>query len=216
MSFLRRNLTGWYLFSFAGYFTCPYICCRARSAQFAMAITFPQLTKMNLEKLILKTKNNDGNLQKQTKAVNWEMVLSHHPSCDHDHTLLLAKIRLCTRCTLLLVGLLLAVVVPDIIVLSPNIYLATAILLPLPAVVDFTIHELGYWKSSNYWRLVTGLLLGFACGNILTIFTKGAYLATAFLIIWLFFLEFAVAFVLLLAGKLEAFIGRYDVAVRRQ
>ena len=87
-------------------------------------------------------------------------------------------------------------------------------LLPLPAVADFVTHRLGRWQGSNATRLSSGILLGVAVGLIgHNLFGSRAWWCVS-QVAWLVFLEFAVAVVLSRAGKLDAYIERYEEAVR--
>jgi len=72
------------------------------------------------------------------------------------------------------------------------------------------MHEVGIWKSSNLTRLLSGLLLGSAIGWGGYAFLHGGFLVLT----WLVILEVAVGVLLRLTGHLDAFIERYEKAVR--
>lgn len=113
----------------------------------------------------------------------------------------------------MLVGVLLRL---DSRVFASIIPIWVSLLLPLPAVVDFTAHELEWWRSNNPKRLLSGLLLGLAVGIGGYALVRGPALWGAFLIAWLVILEFGVAVALQCAGRLDGYIERYERGVRQE
>lgn len=151
-----------------------------------------------------------------SSGIRWSMLISHHPPCNYDRTFRIGGVRICTRCFGVLLGVLASILLQvDSHVLASIIPLWMSLLLPLPAVVDFTAHELEWWRSNNAKRLASGLLLGFAVG-------VGGYTALsgcAFLgfldIAWLAILEFGVAVILRCTGRLDRYVDRYEKGVRK-
>lgn len=94
--------------------------------------------------------------------------------------------------------------------LSPGYFL-----LPLPAIVDFTTHELKLQKSNNTIRLITGIFLGSFIGFGIYHILEGVLLIGFFSLVWLIILEFIVVLILKWAGRLEKFIQRYEEAIRK-
>lgn len=94
--------------------------------------------------------------------------------------------------------------------------LMAAVLLPLPAVFDFTFHELNRSRSNNFRRLMTGILMGLALGLIIRIILDISVFAGINLILYIFLLEFGVAVILNRSGRLEELIRRYEQAVRKR
>ena len=146
------------------------------------------------------------------RSFQWALLLSHHPLCDSDHTFRIGKVRFCARCTGVATGV--AIVISLLVCSRPLqqfLPFWLFLLLPLPASVDFTAHELGKWKSSNFLRFLSGCLLGFSLGwGVFTFLNRGFILLA-----WLVFLETVVALLLKITGKLNGFIERYERAVRR-
>ena len=102
------------------------------------------------------------------------LLISHHEPpfmnrCWHltirGHTL-----HVCARCSALLVGVLLAMATQFRFLYIPvtPITFFGAFLLSLPAVVDWSTQTLSLRESRNRVRALTGGLLGFAVGYILT------------------------------------------------
>ena len=86
-------------------------------------------------------------------------------------------------------------------------------LFPLPAVFDFTAHELNLWRSNNYIRLLTGIFLGCSAGFSLFYIVNFHSLIGFVMAAWLVVLEFIVAFILSHYDGLQGFIERYEKAV---
>jgi len=148
-------------------------------------------------------------------TIRWSMLLSHHPPCDYDHTLTVAGVRICARCAGIALG---AVVFTLLLVAFPYLHQSMPLwlpfVLPFPAVVDFTTHELGWWKSSNVVRWISGVLMGIALGWSGYSIMHGKAFQGVLLVVWLGCLEVIVAILLRTAGHLGGFVQRYEKAVR--
>lgn len=94
-------------------------------------------------------------------------LLSHHEPRDYDRTYAVAvlgqRVRLCARCTGIYPGILLGVLLG-----APRIGGVAAIhlilVLPLPALVDWTATRFTDAAGSNLARTATGAALGYAYG----------------------------------------------------
>ena len=146
--------------------------------------------------------------------VRWSMWLSHHPPCDYDHTYSVYHLRLCTRCTAIIAGVLFDIIFRKLALQLPFIGLVFVLVIaPLPAVVDFLSHEAFCVKSNNLRRAVTGFMLGIASGLILVSALGGNYLTALLGFCWIISLELLVMFVMRHKGVLEGYAERYEKAV---
>lgn len=153
---------------------------------------------------------------RRAAGVRWSMLVSHHPPCDYDRTLRVGGLRICTRCFGVLLGAVagLALRVGHCPI-AATIRAPVAILLPVPAVLDFIAHEFGLGAGSNATRLLSGLLVGLA----VAVAAHGLLWGSTFLGLsqtaWLASLEFAVAALMRCSGRLEGYVRRYEEGVRR-
>ncbi len=103
-------------------------------------------------------------------------VLTHHTIFKDDHTLvfMLGKVRvyLCTRCTAMILGIIISLFLFHIIervfgFYFPNeYYLYFNIIVPALALLDWGTQKLALRKATTKTRVITGLLIGFAMNNI--------------------------------------------------
>jgi uncharacterized membrane protein len=149
-------------------------------------------------------------------SIRWSMIISHHPPCYYDCTFRVGSLRVCTRCFGVLLGVLTVIILRvNSHILASIIPVWVSLLLPLPAVVDFTSHRLEWWQSNNTKRLVSGLLLGLAVGVALYNLINGYTFFGIVQITWLAVLELGVAIVLKHAGKLDKYIEQYEKGMRK-
>jgi len=154
--------------------------------------------------------------RKSSGPIRWSMLISHHPPCDYGRTFKLFGIRICTRCFGVIAGILFYIVSSFLTQGVTGIeYLLAMMILPLPAVFDFSLHELNILKSNNPKRFVTGLMLGIPVAYSLAAFAGGHILCGIIVILWILLLEFGVALILNRNGHLEKLIKRYEAAVRK-
>lgn len=149
--------------------------------------------------------------------VQWHMLVAHHAACDFDHTYRICRLRICTRCFGILLGMIIGY---SLIGVIPSFAYKNLIwfsfLFPLPAVADFTTHEIGLWQSNNGYRLVSGLFLGSLIGiGVYVSVHKGLILFVGLIFLWLATLEFGAAMILRCAGQLDKYIERYEKSVRK-
>jgi uncharacterized membrane protein len=145
--------------------------------------------------------------------VNWGMVLSHHPPCQFDRTYILFKRRFCIRCTGIAAGVLSSLVLFPFIPLPFLATLIPAFLLPLPAIFNFTLNELGKRKNTFFKRFLTGFLMGISIGISIEYLFSGKFLYGMIIILWIVILEFIVALILHKANILAPFVKEYEDAV---
>lgn len=141
------------------------------------------------------------------------MVLSHHPPCQYNRTLRIFNIRVCARCTGIASGLLFALVLYNYFPVPFVAGIIAGFLLPLPAILNFTLNELGITRNNTFKRLVTGTLMGLSIGTAILYLFSDRWLSGLILILWILILEFAVALTLHRAGILEKFVKEYEDAV---
>ena len=110
------------------------------------------------------------------------LLISHHdPPYMHrtwsislrGHTL-----HICARCSALLVGIILALYIHMFLLYIPinPITFFGAFLLSLPAVIDWSTQTLKMRESRNPMRALTGFLLGYAVGFVLSSFNLIYYI----------------------------------------
>jgi uncharacterized membrane protein len=147
------------------------------------------------------------------RKINWGMLLSHHPECQYDRTFAIGKARICVRCSGFVVGVVCVLLIPALRELPLWATWLLLLALPLPAIFNFTLHELGLTRNRNAWRLLTGLLLGAGVGLILVLEFHGRIWLGVAGMVWILLLEGAVAVVLHRRGQLERFFGEYENGV---
>lgn len=144
-------------------------------------------------------------------------MISHHPPVQYDRTILIAGLRLCARCTGLLGGLLLGVMVlmaaPGGDFLTMPVLLGLVMVVLVLGVIAFVQNEIGLRQSNNAERIAFGLSLGFLWAIS---WEKGVY---AFLVVVAFIVcgQFASAHLLRKYGHLDRFVSEYiDGAIVKQ
>lgn len=85
-------------------------------------------------------------------------------------------------------------------------------ILPLPAVIDFTRHELGYYRSNNLRRFITGILLGVPLGLAIHAVIIHSILIAIFTVGWFITLEISVALLFCKTGHIGKYIAKYEHA----
>ncbi len=115
------------------------------------------------------------------------LLISHHdPPYMHrtwsisfrGHTL-----HICARCSALLIGIVLALYIHIFLVYIPinPITFLGAFIISLPAVIDWSTQTLRIRESRNPVRAITGFLLGYAVGFVLSSFNLFYYLIVVIL-----------------------------------
>lgn len=128
----------------------------------------------------------------------YRILLTHHSEFESDHAIPINiggyNIFFCTRCTAMFTGIIIGLFIESLLILGfnitidPNIALLSMIFLPIPGFIDWGTQKLGYRKSSDTSRVITGLLLGITL-HLTTLTEKGDI--TPFLIILVYFLIFS-------------------------
>lgn len=113
-------------------------------------------------------------------------LLSHHEESEYYRCYALRvgrrTIHLCSRCMGIYAGIALAVLLHAVRLLPRSAYLPCVAVLPLFALIDWSLSAFAGWKGYNPLRTLTGLLLGIAYAlGILLFFTSFPNLAVAWL-----------------------------------
>ena len=112
--------------------------------------------------------------------------MSHHPPEEYNRTFKVTRLRVCARCSGVLLGLAVSLFTwPGHSPLASALPLWLAFLLPLPAVANFVAHEIGVYSSNNAHRILSGVLLGIAVGFAVHGLASHQFLIAALLIAWL-------------------------------
>lgn len=144
------------------------------------------------------------------------MLISHHPPSQYDRTFCLLHIRFCARCSGILVGVILSMIFFRLISVELKLVFILSLILPLPAILNFTLSELGKLKDNNFKRIITGTLLGISIGFALSCFIFGNYLFGSVIMLWIFLLEIAVAVILHKKKVLDKFIKQYEEGIYKE
>lgn len=143
------------------------------------------------------------------------MLISHHAPSDRCRTVGVGSIRICTRCLGVLIGILIFIYAGFSGMPYPRIVAVWApFVLPVPAALDFLNHELRRRASNTFKRISTGFMLGISISIMGQNCYSGDWLLGPAQLTMLFTIEFAVALVLKLSGRLEEYVARYENAVR--
>lgn len=157
-----------------------------------------------------------GNNFPLAKKINWGMLISHHPPCQYDRTFCFFHVRFCARCTGIIVGIACSIIFIQTCHIEFKWILISAILLPFPAIINFTFCELGKFKNNNYMRITTGILLGFPIVFSIHNLLIGNYFWGLMIFIWIFLLEISVAIILHRAKILEKFFKQYEEGIYKE
>lgn len=141
------------------------------------------------------------------------MMLSHHPPCQFNRTYKIGKIRFCFRCTGVLIGFIFFLLINYLLFLNQKYFTLLLVILPLPAVFNFAIHELGKIPNRNIWRLLTGFLLGCAIGIAVKEICNGLWLLGILFFLWLIVIEIIITLILNKAKVLQKFMEEYENGV---
>ena len=156
-------------------------------------------------------------LQKHAPRIRWCMLISHHPPCDYDRTLVLFGLRVCSRCLGMVAGACTGLCASRCWSPLSSLWLFIACLgLCIPAAVDFSAHELmpGYC-SYNSRRVLTGYLFGMSVAicSIMGVSALPNSLLILSLFVYLCVMEFVIAILFRRKGHLDDYVARYAEAV---
>ena len=150
------------------------------------------------------------------RKIHWEMLLSHHAPCDYDRTWRLGSLRICTRCTGMLLGFIAGLgstfFLPQIGVWQTAFL---CMFLMLPAGFDFACHELfKAYRSHDSIRFCTGVIFGWPIGLLLRLcFYYGVVMPFVTILIFAAVMQVVIGFVFLFRGHLEGYLAKYELAV---
>jgi len=118
------------------------------------------------------------------------LLLTHHPVSASDHTFYFqfgrTKIYLCSRCSGMIIGIILSVFLTDLVQsilnvkFSSELALFIIIVFPIPGLIDWGTQKLLFRKSTTESRLFTGFIIGVALHFIS--FTGEYYFLTLFIV----------------------------------
>jgi len=147
------------------------------------------------------------NRMSSNKKVRWSMLLSHHPPSQYCRTYKILNLRFCARCSGIPIGIIIY------IFLLNEVNLILLLILPLPTFGNFLIQELGLIKSMNYLKTLLTIPLGIYLSIVFIEIMSGNLWLTIFLVFYLIGIEFLVAKILEINGKLEPLIQLYEQGV---
>jgi len=100
------------------------------------------------------------------------LLLTHHPVSASDHTFYFqfgkTKIYLCSRCSGMIIGVILSVFLTHLVDLILNVQFSSElalfiiIIFPIPGLIDWGTQKLLFRKSTTESRLFTGFIIGVA------------------------------------------------------
>jgi len=109
------------------------------------------------------------------------LLISHHPPAQYSRTIRIRlgrarALRLCARCTGEAAGLVFTLCALGHLthVPTPGL-LAMSVVLPIPAIADWSTQAMEWRESSNPIRLLTGALFAAGCVLIGLLVARGAY-----------------------------------------
>ncbi|MHA1820830.1 MAG: DUF2085 domain-containing protein [Promethearchaeota archaeon] len=139
------------------------------------------------------------------KDIVYKVILTHHYELDSDHALPIKfdgyYVFVCTRCTGMVSGILFNNLMAYFLIfsrgsfISPLTAFTIVAILPILGIIDWGTQKLGFRKSNDYTRVITGFLLGIALD--MTRFTYGLDLQISLLI----GLYFAIFFLLVFLSR---------------
>ena len=152
-------------------------------------------------------------LKRALQEINWEMALSHHPKDLYEERVLwVGNAPLCARCLAIWLSALICGLLMGYGFLG--ISFVGAVLLGLPAEIDFISHEVGLRKSKLWIRMMTGAFFGYPVAlfflsgftfHWIGLFGLGTYFAL---------LQLVAAFAMMKSGKLQSYLKAYEGSVR--
>jgi uncharacterized membrane protein len=138
------------------------------------------------------------------KKVRWSMLLSHHPPSQYSRTYCFFGIRICARCSGIVLGMLLS------LLLSFSLSWYIIVILPLPTFVNFLLQELALIRSVNFLKTILTVPLGFYLFILAKNLINLDLFWVALMIIYLLFIEFILAYILIRNKRIEKLIEEYE------
>jgi len=195
------------------YSTCRSTLCKKPSAQFAKETTLdqPKLIKWVNELTYHKSRQN------KSPAICWSMLVSHHPPCDYDRTIIIAGVHVCTRCAGMFFGAVIGMISCQYLLHAPaTILIGAGVLFALPAGIDFTMHEISrQYQSNNFRRLSTGFLFGVVAAMLFGCTIFGRLYPFLVFCVAMIIMQFTIATIFRVTGHLDSYIDRYINGTRK-
>jgi uncharacterized membrane protein len=142
------------------------------------------------------------------------MLLSHHAPCDLDRTIGIGPVRLCTRCVGVFFGIIIGAATSNHVGVNSVFTWLALLILPLPAALDFSLHELSEkYRGNNRRRFATGVLLGLPLGWAMLWLSHGFLVVAIGFVGYLMLIEITIAGFFCARGHLDEYVERYANAV---
>lgn len=142
--------------------------------------------------------------------MRWSMLLSHHVPADYDRTWKVGSVHVCTRCLGVAAGMAAALAYWQT---WSSFSVLVFMIMALPGVLDFTIHELGLGTSSSARRFITGVLFGPFAAALLRALVERRLEQSALFLGWFVLLQMTSALALKHFGRLDQLLRRYEDGV---
>ena len=144
----------------------------------------------------------------------WEFILSHHLDDQYGHTFGFGKIRVCGRCSAIVVGAVVSIIswpnLPTPVSLVP---LWGGLLLPLPAMFGYLAGKLSDFHVDLKQRAITGFLQGAAVGFAIDKLIEHRFLEAALQFAWIVLLLITVLCLLIAKGKLRPMMEQIEQGI---
>lgn len=122
----------------------------------------------------------------------------------------MGSVHVCTRCVGVVVGTTVALVWwRALSPLSPLGFMLMAV----PGVLDFVVHEIGWSASSSVRRFISGVLFGPFLAALIVAAAELQLARMALLLGWFLLLQLVSGLVLKRRGRLEPLLGRYEAGI---
>lgn len=142
-----------------------------------------------------------------SNKIRWSMLLSHHPPSQYCRTYKILGIRVCARCT----GIIMGIIIGIITNLS-KIDFFFLLIFPIPTFLNFILQEQKIVPSLNMLKMILSIPLGIYLLELirLTFFDlKYGIILIAYLIL----IQFLSAFILFKTGDLEKLVNEYEKGI---
>ena len=135
------------------------------------------------------------------------MLLSHHPPSQYCRTYKILGIRICARCTGIIMGIIIGMIVN-----LPSIGFSFLFLFPIPTFLNFILQERKIIPSVNILKTILTIPLGIYIFKIIS-FTFLDFKYGITLAVYLILIQFLSAFILFKTGDLEKLVFEYEKGI---
>lgn len=141
------------------------------------------------------------------KKVRWSMLLSHHPPSQYSRTYKVFGIRVCARCSGIILGIL------PCFIWDINSSWWFVLLLPLPTFINFLVQELHIIGSFNFLKTILTIPLGFYVYTLVRSFIEFDLIRSVLMVSYIVLIEFIVAIILRKYLRLDQLIFEYEEGI---